>query len=139
MIDPGSLKKLDDRIDAIVGNSDFASSAARMAEARGLAGVEAVRYAAGLVDAARRRVRDEYLEEWQKGERAERERIASILGSPAAQGQMDRARELAFKTRTPADQAIAQLRDGCTETAGDDASALASAILNSDAPDGGAR
>ena len=130
-MDVKQIQAIDARVDEIVAGSNFAASAARMADARGLSGVEAIQYAAGLVDAARQRVRSDYLQSRAKGQAEEKERIAAILYSPAAQGQEGRAAELAFRTDKTADQAIAILRDGCASGGGaSDADSLAASILD---------
>ena len=72
-MDLNFLAKVDEKVDDIMSRSDFAGSAARMAEARGFKGVEAIRYAAGLVDASRQRIRKTHIEnidKWRKQERA---------------------------------------------------------------------
>jgi len=129
-MDVKQIQAIDARVDEIVAGSNFAASAARMADARGLSGIEAIQYAAGLVDAARQRVRADYLESRAKGQAQEKERIAAIIYHPAAQGQPARAQELAFRSDKTADQAIAILRDGCTSVSGDsDADSLAASII----------
>lgn len=133
------VERVEAEIDELIERSEFPLSAARMSEARGLVGAEAVQYAAALVNDCRQQMRRKHFEKMADVVRSERHRILSILNHPAAQGQQGAAHALALRTRLTAEEAIAKLRDGCTETAGDDASALASAILNSDAPDGGAR
>lgn len=123
-------EQADQYAEEIMQRSNFTASVARMAEAKGLTGLAAIEYAAGLLDACRQRFRAEYLTAADDECRKERARIRSILTSPAAQGQRDRARELAFKTDLTAEQAIAELRDGCASVGRDDASALARSILN---------
>jgi hypothetical protein len=123
-------EQADRRVEEIMKNSNFAASAARMAEAKGLTGVEAIEYAAGLVDTCRQRCRAGYLQAVADANQRERARVKRILTHPAAQGQQDLARELALKTDIPADQAIEKLREGCASAGSGDAAALARSVLD---------